>query len=369
MFAAQAPSNIALVKYMGKTDPVRNLPENPSISMTLDLLCTIAELRKVSGKGVLWVSEAPWADFKPSEGMKLELPELSEAGALKITKQVERAHEEAKRIFPRYGLTLAPGLTDSGWTLRAANTFPAGSGIASSASSFAAVTLAAAASAAADRTAFERAWSDSVFRREWAAVARQGSGSSCRSMEGPFVLWEKEDTRRVTSRLPELAHFVVVVSETEKKVSSSEAHRRVKTSPLWTGRVARANSRAVLIEDALARGDFASVSREAWREAWEMHSLFHTSEAPFTYFHPMTIQILQELSPFMPTTAGAAPTRETPPIVTLDAGPNIHVTVEAASAGLWEYRLRGMFTGTPGIRILQDRPGTGASLLKTLGDV
>lgn len=366
MFAAQAPSNIALVKYMGKTDPVRNLPENPSLSMTLQALCTVAELRKQpTGKGVLWVSEAPWADFQVPAGFRLEVPALSEQGSLKIVKHVERTHEEARRIFPRYGLNLAPTLAEAGWTLRTANTFPAGSGIASSASSFAAVTLASAAAAAQDPAAFERAWSDPVFRREWAAVARQGSGSATRSMEGPFVLWEREATRTVSSRLPTLAHFVVVVSESEKAVSSSEAHRRVKSSPLWAGRVSRANSRAVLMEDAIGRGDLVTVSREAWREAWEMHSLFHTAETPFTYFKPPTLAVLEGIQPFIPA-AGAPAPRELPPIVTLDAGPNVHVTVDEASAGVWEYRLRALVSGGSS-RVLRDRPGMGAQLLKSAG--
>jgi hypothetical protein len=48
------------------------------------------------------------------------------------------------------------------------------------------------------------------------------------------------------------------------------------------------------------------------------------------------------------------------PIVTLDAGPNIHVLVPTADAEIWRARLRESFRG----EILEDRAGSGAALLE-----
>ena len=199
---------------------------------------------------------------------------------------------------------------------------------------------------------FEQVFSASLaFKRELAKVSRVGSGSSCRSFEGPFVLWSEENTEAVPHQMPELRHFVILVSESQKTVSSTEAHARVKTSPLWNGRTERVETRLNDLQAALAIGDLKSVSLHAWREAWEMHSLFHTSVEPFTYWKGQTVEVLNWLTPFVYESEQA-------PIVTLDAGPNVHVTVLASRYEEWRERLVARF-GAKGF--LEDRPGLGAS--------
>jgi mevalonate pyrophosphate decarboxylase len=83
-----------------------------------------------------------------------------------------------------------------------------------------------------------------------------------------------------------------------------------------------------------------------------MHSLFHTSAQPFSYWQGGTMDALQWLSPLIRS--------EEPPIVTLDAGPNVHVIVPEKHRADWRSRLHGKF----GTRvILEDAQGTGAELL------
>jgi diphosphomevalonate decarboxylase len=353
-FGAQAPSNIALIKYMGKKAGSANIPENGSLSMTLNDLCTYAEVEIApASKGVdsyQWIAELPRLrsikfDLKPS------VPSLKGEGLEKVIRHLKRVREEIVSIFEEFGLeTRTEPLS---FTLRTANTFPQGSGIASSASAFAAITLSAAMACAKDSAKFEKTYETNMsFRRRLARISRAGSGSSCRSFEGPFVEWKDEDTVAVSSPAKELSHFVLVVSETEKRVSSSQAHLRIKTSPLWEGRVARVEERLVSLRQALESGDLRTVSKLAWGEAWEMHSLFHTAEEPFSYWEAQTMEVLQFLTPFM-----SADATETPPIVTLDAGPNIHIIVESQHADLWRKRIRDRF---PGVRLLEDRPGPGA---------
>jgi diphosphomevalonate decarboxylase len=126
-------------------------------------------------------------------------------------------------------------------------------------------------------------------------------------------------------------------------------------SPLWHGRIQRANERFVLLLGAIGRGDLAMIARESWREAWEMHSLFHTSSPPFSYFEPGTVGVLNFLTPFVEG--------ENPPIVTLDAGPNVHLFVKADQLPQWRARLAGAFPGGHTVKVLEDRPGTGAQVL------
>jgi diphosphomevalonate decarboxylase len=346
----RAPSNIALIKYMGKSDSSANLPENPSLSMTLESLATwVSAEAGTRGSGYRLVPEVP-----RGAPARAEVPALSEAGRDKVLRHCERVRAECERLWPELGLGFAPARD---LELRSANTFPQASGIASSASSFAAITLAVAASCAADRAAFCRALESGTLRQRLASLSRQGSGSSCRSFEGPWVRWEGAEARALDApALPELAHFVLLISAASKEVSSSEAHARVKSSPLWAGRTERVARRLSLLERGLAGADLASIARLAWSEAWEMHSLFHTAAEPFSYWKPGTIEALHWLAPYV---SGASAEAETPPIVTMDAGPNIHVTVRRADAPLWRERLRARLGDDA---LLEDRPGRGAEV-------
>lgn len=347
----RAPSNIALIKYMGKRDGSSNLPENSSLSMTLDELATWVSVHSESDStGLVLQSGVPQG--APSW---TRAPSLSEAGRDKVLRHAAFARIEAERILRAHGLEYAFA---KDLALRTGNTFPEASGIASSASSFAAITLAVMLACARDVNAFARAWAKDVgLRRELARVSRQGSGSSCRSFEGPWVKWEGESAQSVeiprNGALPPLAHFVLLISSEPKQVSSSQAHARVKGSPLWSGRVARATARLTELEAALKAGDLAAVSRISWREAWEMHSLFHTAAEPFTYWKPGTIAALEWLEAFVRSSS--------PPIVTMDAGPNVHVTVRLDDAADWRLRFVERFGAQS---LLEDRPGSGAVILE-----
>lgn len=379
---ARAPSNIALIKYMGKSDRDSNLPANGSLSLTLRDLCTITEVRRVlrggsgmagaAGTGtavdeVRWIPEAFRHVAAGSVADQMEPVVLSADAIDRVTRHLRRARAACAEIFPAFGLRCHDGA--SYWEIRSANTFPAASGIASSASSFAALTLATAQACAADPEAFARAWdSDRELHRALARLSRQGSGSSCRSFEGPWVLWRGTDAAALdfsspdlgAGRMPEMADLVILVESAPKAVSSSQAHQRVQTSPLWAGRPERAEGRLEKMIEALRRGELAAVSRLAWQEAWEMHSLFHTAEEPFTYWRPGTLEILNGLRPFVwPAESGtlSAQPGQVPPIVTLDAGPNVHVLVPATRAPEWRERLRSAF---PAWRILEDVQGLGA---------
>jgi diphosphomevalonate decarboxylase len=142
---------------------------------------------------------------------------------------------------------------------------------------------------------------------------------------------------------------VVLLKSEPKQVSSSDAHSRVRTSPLWEGRIERAESRVRNMTVALRRGDLVTVARISWSEAWEMHSLFHTCVEPFSYWEPGTIELLHWLTPKI--------RESSPPIVTLDAGPNIHILVDQKDRDRWLQELRENFSKW---NILEDEAGEGA---------
>ena len=349
---AEAPSNIALVKYMGKKDASRNIPENPSLSLTLSSLKSIVELTLRDGsQGVSWIPQLP----SLPGGCPGESPQLSSSGIQKVIKHVERVKLRLPVLFNEWKIPLHQQRFEKCQIiLKTANTFPQASGIASSASSFAALTLAVGAAFSSSRKVFEEVWSkEPELRRAFAQISREGSGSSCRSFEGPWVEWNEDRAQLVSdSALDQLAHFVVLIKTDPKKVSSSEAHLRIKTSPLWTGRVQRTQDRVVRLKSAIQRGRIDEVSDIAWDEAWEMHSLFHTSQKPFTYWEPGSIHGLKYFS---------EPSESWPsaPIVTLDAGPNLHVLVLKKDQEYWRAQLKELF---PQTSILEDSPGKGASL-------
>ena len=349
---ARAPSNIALVKYMGKVDSQLNLPANSSLSMTLGDLSTLVEvevLRTKTDFDLKWSGECPsrlpngpWA-----------VPEIGAEGIRKIEKHFQRVRSEAGEIFEALGVRVKkdPGCI----LLRSANNFPPASGIASSASSFAAMTLAFLAAQAEEPEEFIQKFAEVDFEtlQKISSLSRKGSGSSCRSFGGPWVEWTQDRISVLDfGKLPKLAHFVLLIKSSPKKVSSSEAHRRVLSSPLWNGRIQRAEKRVLKVRESILNGDFRTLALEAWQEAWEMHSLFHTSESPFTYWEPETVSALQFFSRWIEESSAAMP-----PVVTLDAGPNVHLIVPEGDREVWKKRLQSSF---PGMEFLQDSPGLGA---------
>lgn len=337
---ARAPANIALVKYMGKRDPGRNIPANPSLSLTLTNLCTYVEIRSVSAGGVRFVADRP-------EGAKGNAPKLTRAGEEKFLLHFARAMERAPDLLRTFGL--AARESPEHVEIRTSNTFPAAAGIASSASSFAALTLATVAFLARETGEFRARYArDSGLRRALAAISREGSGSSCRSFEGPFVTWDEDRAENVASALRPLSDLVVVVSAAEKTVGSTEAHRRVRTSPHWEGRPLRAANRHLDLTKAIGSGNFGGLTEIAEAEFRDMHQLFETSVPSFSYFAPGTSEVLD----FLEGETGIA--------VTMDAGPNVHVIVAQSEEEHWRRKLVASFPEYP---VLVDREGTGAEFV------
>ena len=141
----KAPSNIALIKYMGKEE--RNIPVNPSLSLTLDGLCTYVQVKRVASDSVL-------VKMKPEvPDVEMTLPELSHEAEDRFLDHAFVCRSLLPEIFKKFDLDFA---MVKGFEIRAANTFPASVGIASSASAFAALTLGVALGSASDGKIFKK---------------------------------------------------------------------------------------------------------------------------------------------------------------------------------------------------------------------
>jgi diphosphomevalonate decarboxylase len=151
-----------------------------------------------------------------------------------------------------------------------------------------------------------------------AALSRQGSGSSCRSFFSPWALWKDEVVGAIDLPYKNLIHHVIVVSNTKKDISSSEAHRRVQTSLLFPGRDKRAESRLEKLLKSFGDKNWAKSYTILWQEFWDMHALFETAEEPFGYMLPDSLEVLNYLRNYWTSYQDG-------PLVTMDAGPNIHV--------------------------------------------
>jgi diphosphomevalonate decarboxylase len=288
-------SNIAFIKYWGVADAELNLPLSNSISMTLD--------------GAHTTTTVEWSD--PAA---LRVDEIAIDGRRLAGHAAERIVRHLDRIRTAAG----------GTTLRARvasrNNFPMASGIASSASGFAALTVAATAALEIPPDA-----------TRLSALARRGSGSASRSLFGGYVEWDQgtDDGSSVAHQLYppdhwDLRDIVVVVSSAEKAVSSEGGHRLAATSPLNQARIASLDHALAEVRAAIATRDLARLGPVIERDALAMHAVMMTGTPSLLYWQPGTLEILHAVQRWR--------TAERLPVYfTIDAGPNVHLICEPAA--------------------------------------
>ncbi len=276
-----APSNIALIKYMGKISANGNKPTNASFSYTLNHLTTAVEL-----------VEADKDSWHPLELDNYIKPELSQKGIARYLDHFKKLKEEL-------------GINKS-YTISSASNFPSDCGLASSASSFAALTK------AANQVAAKK-----LDKKAIAALSQKGSGSSCRSFMSPWCVWDSEGVHQPDIKIQNLYHQVIILDDKVKEVSSSAAHLKVLTSPLFVGRVKRAEERLSQLLEVLD-SDWKKAYQICWDEFIDMHKLFETSKPAFGYRTEETNTILDNIKKLWDS-------KQDGPLVTMDAGPNIHL--------------------------------------------
>lgn len=312
---AIAHPNIALVKYWGKRDKPLNLPAVPSLSLTLDGFRTRTQ--------VLWGvdQDAVHLDGQPAS------PEF----AARVTRFLDL-------VDPRRPPCMV--LTE--------NNFPAGAGLASSASGFAA--LAVAATRAAGRT---------DDRTGLSVLARQGSGSACRSLFGGFVEW-RMGTRpdgRDSHAIPiaqrsywDVAMVIAVVTEAVKPVGSTEGMESSRrTSPFYKAWVDTAAADVEAAKDAIYDRDLDALGKVMEHSTLKMHGCMMAADPALVYWKPATLAALEEVRALRGSGVSAW--------ATMDAGPQVKVLCRRNDAERVRDALR---PHARSVHVL--RPGAGARL-------
>jgi diphosphomevalonate decarboxylase len=316
---AVANPNIAFVKYWGKADEALNLPANPSLSMNLAALTT-----------------ATTVEFRP--GLPADVVTIDNQAATGQALARVVAHLDRVRALARIG--------DRAWTA-SGNDFPAGTGLASSASAFAALSLAAtrAAGLILDEAALSR-------------LARLGSGSACRSVPGGFALWEGDDDETSFARQVappaywDLCDAIAVVDYRHKEVGSHDGHTLARTSPFHTARLAAVPELLAAVRLGIQARDLAAMGPAVEADALAMHGVMMTSRPPLLYWLPGTVAVLQAVRAWREEGLSV--------YFTMDAGPNVHCFCQAADAAEVERRLRNLL----GVQdVLVSSPGAGVRLV------
>jgi diphosphomevalonate decarboxylase len=309
--------NIALAKYWGKRAGEGNVPATPSLSVTLSGLSTKTRVT-----------------FDP----KLTKDTLVIGGRTMNGAPLARATEILDAVRKDASCTQFAHVEST-------NDFPTASGLASSASGFSALALAAVRAARLD-------WDVSKV----AELARRTSASAARSFFSGFAeLVPESSGARAAQVAPKdglsLSVLACVVTEDEKAVSSSDGMRRVAAeSPFYDAWVSYAARSFADIRAALLAKDFPKLGELSERNALAMHA---TAQAiGVFYMLPASLAILDEVR--------RRRARGTEAYATMDAGPHVKVLVPRASRDA----VSAALSAVPGVlRIIASEPGDAARVL------
>ena len=254
---AIAQPNIALIKYWGKRDIDRNLPAVGSISITLsDLHTTVSvELQDGTTDDVLVVNGV-----------------------------------ESPALLPRISACLDRVLGEqrSHANVVSEHNFPIAAGLASSASAFAATTVAAASAAGL-----------SLSTQELARLAGASSGSAARSLFGGFAELRNSDDAIELTSLGETESWplqvVVAITETGPKPTGSTEAMEIsrQTSPFYARWIEQQDHDLDVARDAITRRDFESLAAIAEHNCLKMHSVMWASRPPMVFWNSATMACLQ----------------------------------------------------------------------------
>ena len=314
---AVAHSNIALVKYWGKLAQAGNYPAVPSLSLTLDAFSTRTEVRF----DLQLKSDEFLLDGTPVTGRPLE----------RVTHLLSSVRTQAR-------LQLRARVTST-------NNFPTASGLASSASGFAALAVAASHAAGLALNAAEQS-----------ALARSCSASAARSLFGGLVtlnVGSDAASPLLGAQDWPLALIVAVTDASPKSMGSTEAMNHCsKTSPCYRAWLDAAPSLFARACEAVLRQDLESLGSCMEESTWLMHSTMITAKPEVLYLAPATLSVIHELRRRRCT--------ETPAFFTTDAGAHVKVLTLAKHAET----VKSWLSAVAGVtQVVVCRPGPSAHLV------
>ncbi|MCX7808817.1 MAG: diphosphomevalonate decarboxylase [Deltaproteobacteria bacterium] len=322
---AVACANIAFAKYWGKADPWLNIPAVPSISLTLRGLETVTTV-----------------ELDPA----LEHDEITIDGEL-------ISPPESKRAVELLDAVRACAQSRCFAKVLSRNNFPKASGLASSASGFAALSVAA-------RAAYGLPF-DPV---ESSRLARRGSASAARSLFGGYVELPQglpgDDSLAARPLYPpehwELRLVVAIVCEQPKKMGSRPAMEQTRaSSPYYAAWLEHAPKLAQRVREAIAKRDIEALGHASEASFQAMHAAAWAAEPSIFYLEPASVEALH-------TIRSMREKEGIPVFATMDAGPQVKAICLPEHAEAIAQRL----SNTKGVlRVLITQPGPAASLIES----
>ncbi len=319
---AQAHSNIALVKYWGKGDEVLRLPVNSSAAIALDNLTTTTTVQ-----------------FRED----LVVDEVSLLGEGFEVGEVEKVSKHLDRVRAMANIQLKAKVVSQ-------NSFPKAAGMASSASGFAALSLAAAQAAGLN-----------LSEKELSILARQGSGSASRSVPGGVSVWHAGTSNETSYAEPieypkdwDIHVLLVMAEDTSvKKVGSTEGMALAVTSPYFQLAVSEAEQNIERLKEVMHRGDWKAFGKVIEDECFRLHMLCMTTTPSILYWRGVTVEIFQQLLKIRERGISA--------FFTVDAGPHVHVVCRGSDVAEVQKTLEVI----PGIKtIIVCGIGEGAKIIQ-----
>jgi len=317
---ATAPANIAFIKYWGKTNENLRLPANSSISMNLDKCTTTTTV-----------------EFNP----KYKTDSFNFLGEKITQKEIKRVIKHLSRIRKLAKLNLKAKIVTQ-------NSFPKSSGIASSASGFAALTLAATSAAGLK-----------LSQKELSILARLGSGSACRSIPDGFCQWKKGNSSNSSyarSLYPadywHIRNILLITSSSIKKTSSPKGMSNAASSPLFKNRLKTVKKRHQDLKKALNNKNFKSFGQVIEYDTLNMHAVMMTQKPSLFYWNKSTFNIIQNVLSWRNKGLSV--------YFTIDAGPNVHLIYLAKD----EKKVYNKAKTIKGIKkIIINKPTQGAKII------
>ncbi|PWZ02129.1 putative MVD1-mevalonate pyrophosphate decarboxylase [Testicularia cyperi] len=326
-----APVNIAVIKYWGKRDTSLILPTNDSLSVTLDQ----DHLRSVT-------SARADASFGQQDRLWLN----GEEEVIKADGRLRRCIDEMKKLrqAKEHNDSSLPKLSEWAVHVCSENNFPTAAGLASSASGFAALIASLAA-------LYEL--QPEVSSSELSRIARQGSGSACRSLFGGYVAWQGGDAAdgqdslavevAPQSHWPDLQALICVVSDAKKGTPSTAGMQRtVQTSPLLQHRIKQVvPARMADISAAIQQRDFDTFAAITMADSNNFHACCLDTTPPIFYMNDVSraiVQLVEEIN-----RASEADGNGKLVAYTYDAGPNAVLYAPKANMPLVLQTIRHYF--------------------------
>ena len=339
-YSWSSPSNIALVKYWGKKE--QQIPANPSISFTLDACKTTTTLTCSKKENNTDFSFEIFLDGEKKDDFKPKI----------------------QTFFERIEIYV-PFLRDYHFVIDTKNTFPHSSGIASSASGMSALALCL--MSVEEDVILDGDYSDEYFYKKASFLARLGSGSACRSLEGDLIVWGKHKEIPNSSDLfgvkyPFEVHenfknyhdTILLVDKGEKQVSSTVGHDLMHNHPFAERRFAQAHENLSKLVNIFKEGDLKSFIKIVESEALTLHGMMMTSMPYFILMKPNTLEIINKIWRFRQDTGLHI-------CFTLDAGANVHILYpEKEAKEIYEFINNELVVYCQNGHYICDRIGFGA---------